>query len=308
MSATTIVVVGPTAAGKTELSVALAREIGGEIISADSRQIYKRLDAGTAKPARDSQGRVEGVPYHLLDMLEPEEAFDAGRFARLAEGLERNIRDRGAIPILAGGTGLYVKAFLQGLAPMPGRDEALRRELAALASERGGRFLKEKLLRVDPEAARRIPDNNAQRLIRALEVYKLSGRPISSFWAMPASRKPTASFLIDWPLPALKARIARRAEAQWPGMLAEARELISRGYGGHEPGLQSLGYREALQAVKGEISSAHGLSELVQLTHAYAKRQRTWFRHQIQAQIIPGGPLERMLEDLLSAIHAQRGS
>ena len=285
--------------------MALARAIGGEVVSADSRQVYRGLDAGTAKPPRDPEGRVEGVFYHLVDCADISEIFDAGRFAALARPLCEKIRALGKTPIVAGGTGLYIRALLEGLSEMPRRDEAIRARLQAEAVEHGRALLHERLSRLDPAAAEKIPANNIQRVIRALEVQELTGRPISSFW----SRAPGATraegcvvLAIRWPAPLLDERIAARAGSMWPGILREVRQLVPAVYAGSEPGFQSLGYREAIRCLRGELSEEEGLSRLIQATKAYAKSQRTWLRHQLAARPIEGGPTGDMLAQARSCL------
>ncbi len=294
---------GPTASGKTELALALARRLGGEIVSADSRQLYRDLQAGTAKPRREG-GCVEAIPYHLIDCLELSEAFDAGRFAGMARGLCEEIRARGKLPILAGGTGLYLRAFLEGLPQMPQRHPPLRLRLEQECRERGRGWLHQRLSRVDPAAAARIPPGNIQRLIRALEVWELTGKPISSLWDGPRKGEDGALVLkIEWPPRALATRILERARATWPGLLAEARKLAAQGRRS-EPGLESLGYREALLCARGELAPEKAFAALLRATLAYAKRQRTWFRRQLNGVVIPGGSPEEMLEKALAAVAA----
>ncbi|MBI5238845.1 MAG: tRNA (adenosine(37)-N6)-dimethylallyltransferase MiaA [Elusimicrobia bacterium] len=304
-----IVLVGPTASGKTELAVALARVLGGEVVSADSRQVYQELDAGTAKPERDAQGRVAGIPYHLVDFVPVDEPFDAGRFAALAREKAAEIQGRGQLPILAGGTGLYARAFLEGLCPLPRRDEALRRELEDEARVRGRTWLHERLARVDPAAAAEIPANNIQRLVRALEVFELTGKPISSHWSEepPGGRISASAILrIDWSPESLRQRIKARAELMWPKMLDEVRGLLRR-FRGDEPGFQSLGYPEAVACARGELPPEAGLARLVSATNAYARRQRTWFRHQLPARSVAGGGAEEMLRQAVSLIPSHQG-
>ncbi len=302
-----IVIVGATASGKTDLAVALARTIGGEIVSADSRQVYQEISAGTAKPCRDRAGRVEGVPYHLVDCTSLAETYDAGRFATAARAVVVDINNRGLIPIVTGGSGLYVRAFLEGLSDLPPRDEGLRRRLEAEALAHGRLSLHERLSRLDPEAAAAIPANNIQRVVRALEVCELTGHRISTLWKNDKEKQarvhlvPTAAFRIDWPADDLRRRIVQRAESMWPGMLAEVRGLL-RSFTGQEPGFNSLGYPEAVACVRGELGQEEGLRRLVQATCAYAKRQRTWFRHQIAATPLAGGCPKDMTREALALI------
>lgn len=299
-----VAVIGPTSSGKTELAIALARTINGEVVSADSRQIYRGLDAGTAKPKRDAHGLADGIPYHLIDCAEPSSTFDAGQFASLAGSLCAAIRRRGRVPIVAGGTGLYVRALLEGLAPLPRRDGAVRRRLEDTARRHGRRALHMRLAAVDPAAALKIPENNIQRLVRALEVFELTGRPISSFWKKPAAPAyPAVVLRLNWPVAALKRRIVERAQRMWPNMLEELRRMAPSDVTGEQPGLQSLGYREALACLRGEISSSEGLQRLIRSTMSYAKRQRTWFRHQIAVnREIEGGAVDFMLAQAREAL------
>lgn len=297
-----IAIVGPTASGKTELAVALARAIRGEIISADSRQIYRELSAGTAKPALDGSGRLGGIPYHLVGCADLQDPWDAGRFAQAAGHVAADIAARGRRPIVAGGSGLYIRAFLEGLSALPPRDETLRRRLEEQARAQGRGALHERLARVDPAAAAAIPANNIQRIIRALEVFELTGKPISSHWKKERPAAPSARiFCIDWPAPALRQRIARRAADMWPAMLAEVRGLLRR-FTGAEPGFESLGYPQALACARGEMIPEEGLRLLIQSTCAYAKRQRTWFRHQVAATAVAGGPCPDMLRSVLNEL------
>lgn len=277
-----IVLAGPTASGKSDLAAALAESLGGVVISADSRQVYRRLDAGTAKPSAALRARV---PHKLLDVADPAEAFDAGRWAREASAAIAEARSAGLVPVVCGGTGLYLRALLEGLAPMPPRDEAVRARLNAEAESGGRAALHARLKKADPKAAAAIPPANVQRVVRALEVLELTGRPISEHWAAGrAGAEPAALTLrLELAPEALKARIESRARAMWPAMLAEVRALVPKEYAGTEPGFTSLGYREALACVRGDLTEEAGLDELVRGTNAYAKRQRTWFRGQLDA-------------------------
>ncbi len=300
-----IVIAGPTASGKTDLAVELAGELSGEVLSFDSRQVYRHLDAGTAKPERDAQGRVRGVPYHLVDCLEPETRIDANRFAAMASPLLEDLRRRDVRPILAGGTGLYLKAILEGLDPMPPGDPALRRRLEKEASAEGRKSLHDRLAKTDPVAAAKIPPNNLQRVVRALEVRELTGRPISEFWRPKPPRERSEVFTIEWPPEVLRERITRRCRSMWPEMLDEVRALREK-YSGREPAFESLGYREALECVEGRLSCEEGLKKMIAATLAYAKRQRTWFRNQTVSVSIKGAEPGEMAESVLSQLKEKR--
>lgn len=280
-----IVLAGPTASGKTDLAVALAERIGAEIVSADSRQVYRRLDAGTAKPDASQRARV---PHWLLDRADPSEAFDAARWAKEAAAAIADIRSRGKIPLVCGGTGLYLRALLEGLSPLPPRDEAVRERLNAEAETLGREALHARLAAADPEAAAGIPPANLQRVLRALEVLELTGKPISMHWkeGRAGGMKAALSLRLELSPEASRERIEARARAMWPRLLAEVKALVPAEYAGDEPGFTSLGYREALACARGELASDAGLAELIRGTVAYAKRQRTWFRSQFEAEAL----------------------
>ncbi|MFH1723509.1 MAG: tRNA (adenosine(37)-N6)-dimethylallyltransferase MiaA [Elusimicrobiota bacterium] len=311
--ARTIAVVGPTASGKTALALALAKRLGGEIVSADMGQMYRLLDAGTAKPAGSWDGgvyRVEGVPYHLVDALDPAEPTDAGRFAELARPVLDGITGRGRPGIVAGGTGLYVRSLIEGLDPLPRRDAAVRAriERRAEAGPEGRRSLHRELARRDPAAAKAIPAANLRRVVRALEVIELTGRPISEQWTLRAGRRTASAgsapvYLgIRWENEALKRRIRGRAEEMFPLMIKEVAALIDSRYTGDEPGFRCLGYPEAVACARGELSAERGLERMVKSTVAYAKRQRTWFRRQTPAHWLEGGmDQESLVAEALNA-------
>ena len=283
-----ICIVGPTASGKTDLALRLAPRIGGELVSADMGQMYRELDAGTAKPPGSWAGGVyasAGVPIHLVDILDPSEATDAGRFASLAGKALRSILERGKRPILVGGSGLYLRALIEGLDPLPPRDPALRERLQALAESRGRPWLHQELARRDPVAAARIPGNNLQRVVRALEICELTGKPASS-QRTSARREPLldASYIgLKLDRSVLLDRIARRAASMFPEMIAELRRMVPSRFTGTEPGFRALGYPQALACSLGGMSEAEGLRSMIADTSAYAKRQATWFRRQTPA-------------------------
>jgi tRNA dimethylallyltransferase len=278
-----IVLAGPTASGKTDLSVALAEKLGAEIVSADSRQVYRRLDAGTAKPSKEQRARVR---HWLLDCADPSETFDAARWAKEATAAIADIRSRGKIPLVCGGTGLYLRALLEGLSPLPPRDEAVRARLTAEAETLGLEALHARLAKADPEAAAGIPPANIQRVLRALEVLELTGKTISEHWreGRGGGMKATLTLRLDMSPELSRERIETRARGMWPGLLSEVIALVPKVYTGAEPGFTSLGYREALACARGKMREDEGLAEMIRGTVAYAKRQRTWFRNQLDAE------------------------
>ncbi|MFA6029261.1 MAG: tRNA (adenosine(37)-N6)-dimethylallyltransferase MiaA [Elusimicrobiota bacterium] len=302
-----IAVVGPTASGKTELALALARRLDGEILSADMGQLYRLLDAGTAKPAgrwEDGPGGkvflVEGTPYHLVDALDPAEETDAGAYARRASAVLEDVLRRGRRPIVCGGTGLYVRALLEGLAPLPPRDPALRAELERRAAAEGRAALHAELERRDPDAARAIPPNNLQRVVRALEVCALTGKPFSALAVRPPAGERRAEYLAVERSPAeLRERIRARTQEMFPRMVEEVRRLVPTRLRGDEPGFRCLGYPEAVACAAGRLAPAEGLAGMLRATLAYAKRQRTWFRGQTDARwLAPDADLDALAGEL----------
>jgi tRNA dimethylallyltransferase len=299
-----IVVAGPTASGKSDLAAALALRLDGEVVSADSRQVYRSLDAATAKP---SAALRASVPHHLLDVADPSESYDAGRFTLEAAAAIAAVRARGRLPIVCGGTGLYLRALIEGLSPLPPRDAALRAELEARAAREGRAALHLELASVDPVAAASIPSANLPRVIRALEIARLTGTPASAHWAKGRAGgvAPDAVLILTVPNEVLAARLDARARAMWPLLLAEVRALVPARFAGNEPGFTSLGYREAIAVLRGEIDENEGLARMIRATRAYAKRQRTWLRGQLEgteldASGAPALTLERALERLKS--------
>ena len=287
-----IAVMGPTASGKTAFAVELARQYGGEIVSVDSALVYRGLDIGAAKP--DARERA-GVPHHLLDIREPWQPYSAAEFAGDARLAIDGIVARGRLPVLAGGTGLYFQALLRGLAAMPEADPGLREAIAAEAAQRGWAALHEELARVDPPAAARIRPGDTQRIQRALEVYRLSGRPISA-WQRdpPPPRLPLRVLkLVLAPVDraVLHARIARRFDAMLDaGFLDEVRALRTRPeLRAHPrpldlPALRAVGYRQAWEHLDGATDAAAFRDRAVHATRQLAKRQLTWLRGELDAR------------------------
>lgn len=292
-----IVVAGATGSGKTELAAALALARDGELVSADSRQVFQGFDVGTNK------SRPAGVAIHLLDVATPAEPYSVGRFLEDAVPCIQEIRSRDHLPIVVGGTGLYIKALLEGLSELPQRDELVRQKLEERWQKHGEGALRKELTAVDPKAAQSIPAGNKQRLIRALEVVELTGKPISDAWAerKGAAPGPWLRLVIQWPPEELRRRLLSRCAALWPLLLEETRAL-RESLTGLEPAFESLGYREALSFLYGDALETEAYGEFERATLAYAKRQRTWFNNQLDAEVIEGGPLERMKDQALLAL------
>lgn len=283
-----IVLCGPTASGKTELALALAKATGGHVVSADSRQVYKRLTAGTAKPAGHWQNgayRVDGVPYHLVDFLDVTDTFNAGAFR--AQAAQLSAAHPNTPLIFAGGTGMWLHAYFVGMDELPAGTEQTRQKLTALAQQVGKQGLHNELQRLDPISAAQIPAGNIQRVMRALELYLLTGKPASElksgrFFKLPDSADSLWVYL-DWEKEALHLRIKRRTEQIFDAMAEETCLLLNEGYAENTPALKSLGYPQAIAFLRGELSRTQAVERVETLTRQYAKRQRTWFNRYTQA-------------------------
>jgi tRNA dimethylallyltransferase len=287
---TVLVLFGPTASGKTNILFELFKEGQAEIVSADSMQVYRGMDIGTAKPSQEERSRL---PHHLIDIRDPSEQFNVGNFVRLADEACTQIAGRGNLPVVSGGTGFYLKNFILGLSEAPPSDEEIRAALKRELKEKGAAALMGELASGDPVSAQRIHINDEYRLLRALEVLRLSGRPLSSFEMNPNSQKAAGSrdgfkFIIvglSRPREELYSRINKRCDAMFAkGLADEVRKLYEAGYTPADPGLRAIGYREFfvedLDAPKGWRLSqdTDGVRALVaQNSRRYAKRQITFF-------------------------------
>ncbi len=274
----TYCIVGPTASGKSAMALEIAEKIGGEIVSADSMQLYRTLDIGCAKPTKEEQRRV---PHHLIDVLDIHEPCDIFRFLQLAEKALEDIRARGKVPVIAGGTGFYVKALLRGLDDLPG-DRALREELEAeYAGEDGFSRLRERMKILDPGAFAKLSDCR-RKLLRALEVRLVSGRSILDFQNGPRPlRFPVRAWSLVWPPELLRERIAQRTHAMLnAGWIDEAERTIAAGLLHTPTAHQALGYRLIGEHLAGNLSRAELEEKIIIATAQFARRQRTWFRHQ----------------------------
>lgn len=276
-----IAIAGPTAAGKSELSVFLASRLGGEVVSYDSVQFYRGFDIGTGKLPVDAR---RGIPHHLLDCLDPAEPFTAGDFRREAAKVIEGIRERGNLPILVGGTGLYLRALLMGLFEGPPRSEALRARLRTMAERRGHEFVHRLLKRLDPDSAGRIDARDLQKVIRAVEVCVVAGKALSDLQAR--GREPLSGYEcfkigLNPDREKLHARINRRVERMFAaGLEDETRRMLARPDATSIKGLGSLGYRQVAAALRGEITLEEAVRDTQAATRHYAKRQMTWFRRE----------------------------
>jgi tRNA dimethylallyltransferase len=284
-----IAVLGPTASGKSALAIALAGRYGGEIISCDSAAVYRRFDIGTDKVPLAERG---GIPHHLIDVADPTDEYTAARYGREAAVAARAVVARQRVPILAGGTGFYFRALTRGLFPGPGRDAALRERLGEMAARRGVGFLHRMVARVDPPSAVRIQPRDLVRLVRALEVFFLTGVPLTAHFAATASPLPefrTVGLLIDVPAAVLNDRIVRRVEDQFRrGLVEEARALLDAGVPPGARPFGSLGYRQVLEHLRGVRADAETRELIVRETRKYARRQLIWFRKEPNLDRIAG--------------------
>ncbi len=284
MAEKVVVIVGPTAVGKTKLGIALAKKLGGEIISGDSMQIYKGMDIGTAKVKPDE---MDGIPHHLLDIKEPCEPFSVVEFQRLCRALIADISARGRLPIIVGGTGLYIQAAIYDyqFSDAPS-DEAYRRALRQLAAEQGVEALHRQLEAVDPESAARIHPRNVRRVIRALEVYHSTGKPFSEWQRGQQKQLLYEAAIIG--LTAERSVLYRRINERVDQMIAEglvdeARALYDRGFRDCQA-VQAIGYKELYDYFDGRVSLEEAVEQLKQNSRRYAKRQLTWFRNQMPVE------------------------
>lgn len=284
-----VVILGPTASGKSALGVWLAERLGGEVVACDSTQLYRHFDIGTAKPAAEER---RGVPHHLLDLCEPQEVFTAGDYRRHAEIVLADLRARGRLPVLTVGTGLYLRALLEGLADAPSRSEELRGRLNEHAKKKGAEYLHRLLARLDPAAAARIASRDQPKLMRAIEVCLLAGRPISEVHRAGRSAlqgfTPLKAGLMP-PRAALYARIEQRVNCMLErGWLEEVRGLIARGIPMTAKPLQFIGYAELRAHLEGRCTLEESAQAIAQATRRYAKRQITWFRREPGVEWLAG--------------------
>jgi tRNA dimethylallyltransferase len=298
-----VVVLGPTASGKTALSLALAERFHGEIVNCDSVAMYREFEIGTAKPTAAERARV---PHHLLDFVDPSGYITAGEYTRQAREVLQQIKSRAALPIVAGGTGLYLRALLDGLFAGPQRSEELRERLRQRAEEKGAGYLHRILSRLDPAAAAKIHANDIPKLLRAIEVCLASRTKMSEMWKQ--GRDPLQGFRIvrlglDPDRQALYQRINQRAERMFDSGLVEETRSLLRKYGDTPRPLTALGYKQAVALIRGEMDRQAALQAAQQAHRNYAKRQMTWFRREPDVNWFAGfGDNERVQSEAIRKI------
>jgi len=274
-----LAIVGPTATGKSALGIAVAERVGGEIVSCDSTAVYRGFDIGTDK-VRPAERR--GIPHHMLDLVDPTEEYSAARYAREAAAVIRGITARGRLPILVGGTGFYYRALTRGLFAGPSRDEALRRRLERVAAAKGSPYLHRWLARVDPSSAARIAGADLKRVVRALEVWLLTGRPLTEHFAAtvpPLPEYDVVGVALQIAPELTAARVARRVHAQFEqGLLDEIRGLLARGVPPTALPFTGLVYRQALEHLHGVRDEAATRELIILENRKYSRRQLIWFR------------------------------
>ena len=301
-----VAIVGPTATGKSTLGIALAQRFNGEVVACDSTAVYRGFDIGTDKVPPGQQG---GIPHHMVDIADPTEEYSAARYGREAAAVVRGITGRGRLPILVGGTGLYYRAVTRGFFPGPSRDVALRARLGRIADRRGVERLHALLARVDPASGARIQPRDRKRLVRALEVYVLTGRPLTAHFADTASPLPeydVTAFALRIPQENTAARVAARVEAQFAqGLLDEIRGLLASGVPETAHPFTGLVYRQALEHLHGVRDEAATRELIVRENRKYARRQLIWFRKEPNLQWVhAAGEGEATRDDVARTIAA----
>ncbi len=282
-----LVLVGPTSSGKTPLSLLLAKKLDGEIVSADSRQIYKHLDIGTAKPTK---AELQSIPHHFIDIRELDEEYNAGVYGEQAREVIGDIQRRKRLPIMVGGSGLYVKSAIDGLFEGGGKDPELRSQLQDRLEKTGLTAMFDELKKVDPRAASSMKEIKQRRVLRALEVFYITGKPISTLHE--AQRKepalPVVQFALAWERKVLYERINARVEDMLRnGLVQEVESLVRRGYDRRLNALNTVGYKEMFQFLDGALKYEEAVSLIQQNTRRFAKRQLTWFRSDQRIQWVP---------------------
>ena len=303
MKSELICLLGPTAVGKTAVAIQLAQRLNAEIVSIDSRQIYRQMDIGTAKPTPEEQ---KAARHHLIDCVDISQPFSVADYQSLADAAIADIQNRNKRVLLVGGAGLYFRAVVDGLFEGPGADPSLRERFEREAAQHGVDVLHNKLRACDPESAERIHPNNVVRVIRALEVYELTGTPMSEHqqqWQPEKQRYPFIAFCLTMPRALLYRRIEQRVDVMLAnGLIAEVESLLAAGYARGTVALQSFGYRELIAYLDGECTYVEAISQLKQNTRRFAKRQLTWFRKDTRIEWIDRSATPDIVAYLLEKI------
>jgi tRNA dimethylallyltransferase len=299
----TLAIVGATATGKSALALALAAELGGEIINADALQVYRGLDIGTAKPTPEERARIR---HHLIDILEPEERYSAGEFAQRAREAIAGIEGRGAVPIVVGGSGLYLRALFEGISPVPPGDPEVRRRLRERLGEEGLPALRRELEAVDPATAERLTAGDTQRILRALEVAAVSGEPLSAWISrQPFGIQRIAAIRVGLTVPRsilydqIASRVARMVQEGW---VQEVARLLAQGLDPELPAFQAIGYRQLVRYLSGDSSLEHAIGDTIRATRRFAKRQETWFRREPDVTWFEAEELNRLIPRVLEHV------
>ena len=302
-----VLLAGPTASGKTSLSIELAARLCAEIVNADSMQVYRRMEIGTAKPTPEQRLRV---PHHLIDVADPDEPFDAARYLSMAHPVIEDIRKRGRLPLVVGGTGLYMRVLTQGICPGPSSDPEVKRRLTADEKSKGLGLLYTDLLRIDPESAARIHRNDRQRIIRALEVFYVGGIPLSVLQKTHGFRQrlfPSIKVFISREREELYRRINRRVDRMFEaGLKDEVEGLLSMGYAAELKSMQSIGYRQMTVHLAGAISIHEAAFRIKRESRHYAKRQITWFRGDREFRSFDADDIEGIYQYIRRGIEESR--
>ena len=303
MTSRLICLLGPTAVGKTEIAIRLAQRLNAEIISVDSRQIYRQMDIGTAKPTPEEQ---QAARHHLIDCVDISQPFSVADYQFLADTAIADIQNRGNRVLLVGGAGLYFRVIVDGLFEGPGADPALRKRLEGEVAQFGVDALHDRLRVCDPESADRIHPNNIVRVIRALEVYELTGTPMSQLqqqWHPEKQRYPFIAFGLTMPRALLYRRIEQRVDVMLAnGLIAEVESLLAAGYGRDTIALRSFGYKELIAYLDGDCTYLEAISQLQQNTRRFAKRQLTWFRKDTRIEWLDRESTPDIIENILGKI------
>ncbi|MGB9681993.1 MAG: tRNA (adenosine(37)-N6)-dimethylallyltransferase MiaA [bacterium] len=282
-----IVIGGPTASGKSQLALEWASRLEGEIVSSDSRQVYKFMDIGTAKPTLEERAYV---PHHLLDIIYPDQTMSAGEYQKLARNTIKGVYNRGKIPFIVGGTGLYIRATIRDIEFPPKVDEIIRSKIREMIRERGLDVLYKELYHIDPISAAKIMPTDEVRITRALEVYYGTGRTMSSYHKGIEKDYPEYEItyiVLNPPRDVLYRRIEERVDRMIElGLIEETKDILDMGFSPELPSLQTLGYREIIKYLKGIYSLDEAIDEIKKETRHYAKRQLTWFRNEVRVRLV----------------------